>query len=150
MRRQLLSKLAARAGQAWSKGNSMSEATEYESEVDLIGEVRAADLDAGVFVLRLPDGETIQARFSPEQEGLVTEALDGHANQRLRLRVRAELSRAGDKIKRVLAVGEIALEEPPIWQSLLEISASVPGSEWAKVPSDLARNIDSYLYGPPK
>ncbi len=125
----------------------MSEAIEYEGEVDLIGEVRAADLDAGVFVLRLPDGEAIQARFGPEQEELITEALSEHASQRLRLRVRAVLSRAGGKIKRVLAVEEIALEEPPIWEALLEIGRAVPEGEWAKVPKDLARNVDHYLYG---
>ncbi|MBI2942041.1 MAG: hypothetical protein HYY04_16545 [Chloroflexi bacterium] len=125
----------------------MSEAIEHEGEADLVGEVRAADLDTGVFVLRLPDGEAVQARFSPEQEELITQALREHVSQRLRLRARVALSHAGGKIKRVLAVEEIALEEPPTWETLLEIGAAVPEGDWAKVPQDLARNVDHYLYG---
>ena len=125
----------------------MSEAIEREGEVDVVGEMRAADLDAGVFVLRLPDGETIQARFSPEQEEIITRALREHASQRLRLRARAELSRAGGRIKRILAVEEVTLEERPIWETLLEIGAAVPEDEWTRAPNDLARNVDHYLYG---
>ena len=32
----------------------------------------------------------------------------------------------------------------PIWEIAAEISARVPGSEWAKVPTDLAKNFDKY------
>lgn len=39
---------------------------------------------------------------------------------------------------------------PPIWQMAAEIGASVPDEEWAKVPRDLSRNVDHYLYGAPK
>ncbi len=35
------------------------------------------------------------------------------------------------------------------WQLALEISASVPDDEWAKIPTDLAKNLDYYLYGSP-
>ena len=38
----------------------------------------------------------------------------------------------------------------PIWEIALEIGASVPESEWAKVPTDLGKNLDHYLYGAPK
>lgn len=31
-----------------------------------------------------------------------------------------------------------------------ELTADVPDSEWDKVPTDLARNLDHYLYGAPK
>lgn len=38
----------------------------------------------------------------------------------------------------------------PIWEVLIELGATVPDSEWAKVPTDLAKNLDHYLYGAPK
>jgi hypothetical protein len=36
---------------------------------------------------------------------------------------------------------------PPLWQSIIELSASVPAEEWDRVPKDLAENLDHYLYG---
>jgi Arc/MetJ-type ribon-helix-helix transcriptional regulator len=38
----------------------------------------------------------------------------------------------------------------PIWETIAELGRSVPGEEWAKVPSDLSINLDHYLYGAPK
>ena len=38
----------------------------------------------------------------------------------------------------------------PFWEEVLEISASVPMEEWEKVPQDLSKNFDHYLYGHPK
>ena len=38
----------------------------------------------------------------------------------------------------------------PIWEIMEEISASVPDSEWAKVPTDLAKNFHHYRHGAPK
>jgi len=39
---------------------------------------------------------------------------------------------------------------PPFLQFVEEISAQIPKEEWAKLPSDLSKNIDHYLYGSPK
>lgn len=38
----------------------------------------------------------------------------------------------------------------PVWEIVAEIGAAVPDSEWAKVPRDLAKNLDHYLYGATK
>ncbi len=38
----------------------------------------------------------------------------------------------------------------PIWEEVLEIGASIPPEEWDKVPTDLSKNLDHYLYGAPK
>jgi hypothetical protein len=38
----------------------------------------------------------------------------------------------------------------PFWEEVLEIGASVPMEEWEKVPQDLSKNFDHYLYGHPK
>ena len=32
----------------------------------------------------------------------------------------------------------------PIWEIAAEISTKIPDSEWAKVPTDLAKNFDKY------
>jgi hypothetical protein len=39
---------------------------------------------------------------------------------------------------------------PPFLQFVEEISAQIPKEEWAKLPSDLSKNLDHYLYGSPK
>ncbi|MGK7904091.1 MAG: hypothetical protein AB4352_22315 [Hormoscilla sp.] len=41
-------------------------------------------------------------------------------------------------------------EEKPLWKRIIEIGARVPEEEWAKIPKDLARNFEHYMYGAPK
>jgi hypothetical protein len=43
-----------------------------------------------------------------------------------------------------------ASDTRPIWERVADISAQVPLEEWAKVPKDLSKNVDHYLYGSPK
>jgi hypothetical protein len=43
-----------------------------------------------------------------------------------------------------------ALNEPPIWETIIEIGKSIPEEEWEGIPTDLARNLEHYLYGSPK
>lgn len=130
----------------------------YTDRIDCVGEVRAVDL-AGKFELRLDDGTKLPAKFSPEQEGLVTEALREHASRRLRVKGTADYHPDG-RIKGVTRVTQLSIQaagEPPydgsakpIWEVIAEIGATVPEEEWAKVPADLASNLDHYLYGTPK
>ena len=54
--------------------------------VNLTGEIRAADLDRGTFILRLFDGTRVRGTFSHLQEAVITEALREHASRRLHLR----------------------------------------------------------------
>ena len=46
------------------------------------------------------------------------------------------------------------MEEPENTESISEafsrIVEKVPASEWARVPSDLSKNLDHYLYGSKK
>jgi hypothetical protein len=128
-------------------------------QIVLRGEVRAADLDARQFSLRLDDGTKIVAEFTTQQEQTITEALHEHANRCLRLTGNAEVTRTG-KIKRVASIESLAVEPAeivkpaaaakPIWEVILELSASVPKEEWAKVPTDGARNLHHYLYKAPE
>ncbi len=39
---------------------------------------------------------------------------------------------------------------PPFLQFVEEISAQIPREEWEKLPKDLSKNLDHYLYGLPK
>jgi hypothetical protein len=39
---------------------------------------------------------------------------------------------------------------PPFLQFAEEISAQIPREEWEKLPNDLSKNLDHYLYGSPK
>ena len=34
----------------------------------------------------------------------------------------------------------------PMWELVEEISAAVPDTEWAEIPTDLSKNLDHYLY----
>ena len=141
------------------KSTASKKQNNHKTQIELRGEVRAADLDGRQFSLRLDDGTRIVATFTSEQEGRITEALRDHTSRRLRLTGRGEVAPSG-KIKRIASVESLAVEsaearEPvagakPIWEVALEIGASVPEEEWAKVPTDGARNLHHYLYGAPK
>jgi len=127
----------------------------YSDRIDFTGEVRAVDL-VGRFELRLEDGTKVPARFSAQQEELVTEALREHTSRRLRVKGTAEFTADG-KVKGITSVAELTIqpagEQPfdpgarPIWEIIEEIGASVPAAEWDKVPADAAQNLDHYLYG---
>jgi len=38
----------------------------------------------------------------------------------------------------------------PIWEVIAEIAREIPEEELSKLPTDLASNIDHYLYGAPR
>lgn len=40
--------------------------------------------------------------------------------------------------------------EPALWRSLARLGARVPRAEWEKLPRDLSKHVDHYLYGGPK
>jgi hypothetical protein len=127
----------------------------YADTIDFVGEVRAVDL-SGKFELRLPDGAKIPARFSPEQEGVITEALCDHNSRRLRVKGKADFY-PDSRVKAITTISELTIQsgtelpfDPnarPVWEIIEEIGASVPPEDWAKVPPDAARNLDHYLYG---
>lgn len=133
-------------------------AVSYTDQVDLSGEVRAVDL-AGRFEIRLGDGTRVPARFSPEQEDLVTEGLRDHATRRLRVKGTAEFNSDGH-IKAIVAVSALSIQPvgvvdfdpsaPPVWEMLAELGASIPAEAWEKVPTDLATNLEHHLYGTPR
>jgi hypothetical protein len=131
----------------------------YEDTIDLTGEVRAADLDGCNFHLRLDDGTKVPGKFNPDQEAMITDALRDHASSRLRIQGQGEFTPTDGKLRRIRSVRQITSHVPgsvvydqmarPIWEVAVEIGAAVPPEEWAKVPTDLSKNLDHYLYGEP-
>ena len=63
--------------------------------------------------------------------------------------------RAGDEVviehdARPLAVLRPAAHRSSLEQAFEAIAQEVPDEEWQRVPSDLAKNLDHYLYGTSK
>lgn len=130
----------------------------YEDRVEIFGEVRSADIDQRQFAIRDSAGAKIPAKFRPEHEAEITEALHDHASCRISIVGAGEFSARDGGLRRILRVDELerrpaATDEdyddsaPPLWQSVIDLGASLPPEEWDRVPTDLAANLDHYLYG---
>ena len=129
----------------------------YEDEIDLLGEVRKADLDGSSFSIRLADGKKVEGKFSSDQEKVVIDALQEHDHTHLKVIRRGEYDRQSGSLIKIIRVDSISPvpatgpgfndEERPIWDVVTEIGANVSDEEWSKVPQDLAVHLDHYLYG---
>jgi len=130
----------------------------HQSHTELVGKVLEADVRQRRFQLWIDETTAVVASFSPEQEDRVTEALRRHREIQLTVRGMAEFSPVGQP-ERFLQVDELEIVEPepvydttarPIEEELAELARQVPPEDWAKLPTDLADNIDHYAYGTPK
>jgi hypothetical protein len=131
----------------------------YEDDVELIGEVTAASIK-GKASIHVPDKGDVQIEFAPDQEKRVTGALHEHESRRLRIIGRGIFEPIRGKLTNVSRVDRIDILDgndlpfdenaEPIWRLADELTADVPDDERRKLPTDLATNLDSYLYGSPK
>lgn len=130
----------------------------YEDRVEIVGEVRSADVDQRNFAIRDSTGVKIPAKFRPEHEAEITDALHDHASCRISIVGIGEFSVRDGSLRRILRVDQLerraaAMNDeyddsaPPLWQSVIDLGASLPPEEWDRVPTDLASNLDHYLYG---
>jgi hypothetical protein len=130
----------------------------YEDKVNLVGEVRMANLGPGAFRLQVMDtGAQVEGRFDATQEALVLDALKNHRNVRLCVTGTAEFSTRDRQIKRLVQVDEVRLAPatagsfdesvPPIWEQLAKIGMEAPAGTWDAVPADLSQRIDEVVYG---
>jgi hypothetical protein len=130
----------------------------YEDEVDLVGEVRMANLGPGAFRLQIAEtGAQVEGRFDSTQEALVLDALKNHRSVRLRVTGTAEFSTRDRQIKRLVQIKEVGLapaesgsfdeSAPPIWEQLAKIGLEAPAGTWDTVPHDLSTRIDEVVYG---
>lgn len=131
----------------------------YDDAVDITGSVLEADVKQQRFQLWLDERTRVAVVFSAEQEERVTTALQKHQSVRVRVRGRGQHTAQG-RLESVNELLELTLlpegEEPydatarPIEDIISELAAEVPQEEWARVPKDLAENLDHYLYGAPR
>ena len=129
----------------------------YEDMVDVVGEVRMANVGPGTFALQLDATETpLSGRFSPEQESEVLDALRNHRSVRLRVEGVAEFATNDRQIKKFTRVDKVTpapiasviFDESatPIWEQLAAIGESAPKGTWDVVPNDLSMRIDDIVY----
>ncbi|MBE7420747.1 MAG: hypothetical protein HS128_23890 [Ideonella sp.] len=130
----------------------------FEDAVDLVGEVRMANVGPGAFKLQLPDGgPLIDGRFDAAHETVVLEALKSHRSVLLRVAGIAEFSTRDRQMRRLIRVDkvEVSAKAPlaydetalPIWEELAAIGNSAPPGTWQAVPDDLSTRIDEVVYG---
>lgn len=129
----------------------------YEDRIEIVGEVRSADVDQRNFAIRDATGAKVPAKFRSEHEAEITEALHDHALCRVRIVGLGEFSASDGSLRRILRVDELERRPnqgddeyddsvPPLWQSVVDLGASLPAEEWDRLPTDLAANLDRYLY----
>jgi hypothetical protein len=77
----------------------------YEDKVDLVGEVRMANLGPGAFRLQIAEtGVQVEGRFDATEEALVLDALTNHRSVRLRVKGIAEFSTPTIRCRRLQKV----------------------------------------------
>lgn len=130
----------------------------YEDRVEVVGEVRMANVGAGKFTLQLADdAPLVEGRFASTQESLVLEALKGHREVRLRVLGLAEFATRDRQMRRFVSIDDVHIEPaesnrydesaPAIWEVLSAIGESAPEGAWAQIPVDLSTRIDEVVYG---
>lgn len=132
----------------------------YRDQLDLVGEVRATDLDSGNFTLRLDDGSKVVGRFSEQQERDILAALGEHQSRRLRVEGTGEFRHDNGELHRIVDVRRIEICDPasarsegsaePFWKTIVAVGNRVPSAAWDRVPTDLSENLRHYLYGDDK
>lgn len=130
----------------------------YEDRVEIVGEVRSADVDQHNFAIRDATGAKVPAKFRPEHEAEITDALHDHASCRIAIVGSGEFSARDGSLRKIVRVDALqrraaSLEDeyddsaPPLWQSVIDLGASLPPDDWDRLPTDLAGNLDHYLHG---
>lgn len=132
----------------------------YEDKVDVVGEVRMANVGPSRFALQIEQAGAnvlVDGKFAPEQEGRVLQALNEHRMVRLRVVGIGEFATADRMLKRFARVDDVRLASgealqfddsvPPIREQLGAIGRSAPPGAWDAVPSDLSVRIDEIVYG---
>lgn len=130
---------------------------DYEDLIDIMGEIRLADLDGLNFAVRMDDGSKVIGKFDQEHEPLIIEALRNHEICRLHLKALADFSFKDAAIKKIVRIDrieikpikreELDLATKPLWEVVSGIGAEIRQEDWDRFPSDFSKNVDLYLYG---
>jgi len=128
----------------------------YEDDVDVVGRVVAVDVERRLFTVHALDESLVVAELAAEFEAQVIAALREHAARWVRVRGRGHYTTAG-VLQRVAPVDGLeedaaapAPGQPPIGAIIAQLGESLPPGALDDVPTDLAGNLDHYLYGAPK
>ncbi len=130
----------------------------FEDAIDLVGEVRMANVGPGAFKLQLTEGGAlIDGRFESAHEAVVLEALRNHRSVQLRVVGIAEFSTRDRQMRRMVRVERVEVAPKvlvpydetatPIWEELASIGMGAPPDTWRAVPDDLSTRIDEVVYG---
>ena len=121
--------------------------------VEIVAEVQSMELNidySGTYKIRLPDGSTIHADFTPTQWPHLQSM---HSRGKYSVRIVGEGDYAEGQLLRIVSIDlkktkRVILpqdpEMPTLWHRISEISKSM---DWSNVPTDGAENLHHYLYG---
>lgn len=122
----------------------------YEDEIELEGEVRAADVDNGRFLIHPMSGPRVEARFSASDEQKVTQALHEHSYRRVVVHGRALFGVDGKPVRLITVESiDFADEFTPeqLGSTWTRIAQAARGASIDGMPPDLSSRLDEYLYG---
>ena len=128
-----------------------------EADIEVTGRVLLLDVHDGIIGLWTADETKITAAFTPEQEREALTAFNWRNITCLQVQGRGEF--VGGQLQRIAKIHQTKIvlnkrEKPPdyrpIWKKIADIMKDAPREELAKLPKDLAKNHDHYLYGAPK
>lgn len=132
-----------------------TEAT-FEDVVDITGEVSMANIRGGIFELAINAGPLVRGKFSELQEVEILDALRAHKTVRLRVCGLGEFSIIDRQLRKFIRIDRTTLVSSasaeftenvkPIWETIVEMGASVSEDIWSQIPDDLGKRLDHYLY----
>src|SRR4029077_3868085 len=112
---------------------------DFQDEITVRGELRAANLDSRTFILRLDNESKVIGKFSEDQESLITEALRDHKSSHLEIKGVAVFGGTTGELLRIEKVNEFSVlslasvsstaARRPIWDIAEEVGASIPEEE---------------------
>jgi hypothetical protein len=132
----------------------------YEDIVDVMGEVRMANVGPGRFAIQVQSGDVsllVEGKYSTTDEAKVLDALHEHQTARLRVQGVGEFGTSDRLLRRFARVDHVDLapvqelhfddSATPIWEQLSDIGRSAPEGAWDAVPRNLSERIDEVVYG---
>ena len=117
----------------------------YEDTLTVFGHIRAVDRDTNSAMLRLSNATRLRLTYGSGLEEAFTRALQ--ASSSVAVTGLARVSSEDGILQRMIMVTEIASTPETTVASLDWLEREAAAIDWSLVPTDMARNADTYLYG---